>query len=180
MIETTLHVDVQAMADILAASAWGDVITYRTLADRVGYDVQPGARYHSRLDRAREVAQREDGAVFKPVRKVGLYRRSPDELAMVGKEARVKIGRTARRGIKTLIQGVTKSHQGYPSEDAKRAISREQAALGILHHLTRDRNLPPAEPKPMPPGDVAKAVLAAMRKRRERLDKPPAPQPEAS
>lgn len=152
------HVDTQRLADMFQALDFNGTITYDQIIAEFGYDMvreKPG-----RVAGAKELAAREGGAIIRSMPGSGYYRVHPDRLAeVVGKPSRMRIGTTAKRGVAALIRG-SSGHQGFPSEEAKRKIGREQALLGLVHHLIKDKNLPQAVAKPPSHADVAKAMLA--------------------
>lgn len=151
MIQTELSADARAIADLFAACAVGDTVTMAAMSDAIGRDVT--ACRHI-IATARRVAQREAGAVFVTMPRVG-YRRLPTEevARVVGSAARKHIRRTAGRAKRTLTAGAALAND-LPLETQRR-IAAEVSALALLEHIARDATVKPQDNAPTKPTPVA-------------------------
>jgi hypothetical protein len=92
-------VEVSLIAERLASISPGESVSYTELTTLAGVDV---LRHRNVLSSARRSLQRDKQVVFEAQHGYGLRRLQNEEIAQTG-IARVKaIGRSARRGIKTL------------------------------------------------------------------------------
>lgn len=94
------HADIRALADFLARLPVGEVATYAQLSQAIGRNVQNGAGYI--LAAARNVVEKEAGAIFGTVHRVGVKRLTGQEGIGIGAITSRKIKRAARRGITRL------------------------------------------------------------------------------
>jgi hypothetical protein len=156
MFVSDTNTDARILADLLKVCPFGETVTWADMSSVLGRDAR---EYRWRLYAAFRLTQREDGAVFSRIQGIGYRRLSPGEIHLIGQTARTRIRNTARRGSRALVAGAKGCNL---SEDEQKAVSREQAALGIFEHLARDRNLS-AEPAKAEPYSVsAKKMLAAL------------------
>lgn len=137
MIAIDIHEDTRIIRDMLMACSIGDTITLSAMSSAIRKDI---SRVRGVFYSASRITARESGAVFKVVRGVGYERIRPDELHKVGQRARVAIRRKARAGSRTITYGLAGANSIDPKAMAR--IMTEQASLGVLEHLARDRNLP--------------------------------------
>jgi len=157
MIATDLSADARAVADALNGTPLGETIDYPTISASIGRDI---TTYRWVLTTAFRVAERETGAVFALIRRVGYRRLLSDEISKVGQTARASIRAKATRSVRTMSAGIAQAND--ISDNARQNILREQTALGLISHLARDRNMP-ATPAgathPAPVGIAVRAVL---------------------
>lgn len=149
--------DVQALADMLASTPIGAVVTYSDLSDAIGRDV---LRVRHLLHAARIRARKDTGAVFSPVTRVGLRRLTAEEAHTIGSTARQRVRRTSKRALVAMAAVLARANDLPP--DVMRRATAEISALGLLEHLAADRNQPPPpeEPKAEPVAVVARRFLA--------------------
>lgn len=92
--------DIRALADFLAALPVGEIATYDQLSQAIGRNVRNGAGYI--LTAARDAVEKESGAIFGTVHRVGVKRLTGQEAIGIGAQTGRKIRRAARRGIGRL------------------------------------------------------------------------------
>jgi hypothetical protein len=152
---------IRALADAAMACPIGETITYAQFSRAVGFPVQ--SRFYLLLN-ALNLANAESGALFQNTRTVG-YKRLPGSMtAAAGKTGRRRIRRIASRANKTMANALSRAND-LTNEDRLKAF-KEQAALGLLQHMARDRNLPVVrEDAPVPAlNATVRASVAALRK----------------
>ncbi len=135
MLDTTISLETAALIEALTAVPLGATATYADLSRAVGRDVTTLAR--SGLASARRIAAREHGAVFVPVRGLGLRRLPPEEAPEIGAAGRRKVRRAARNATRTMLR-LAESSNGLPPE-AQRKLAAEVAALGLIEHVSGDK-----------------------------------------
>lgn len=121
--------DIRALADFLAALPVGEVATYAQLSQTIGRNVQKGAGYI--LAAARDVVEKEAGAIFGTIHRVGVKRLTGQEAIGVGAQTGRKIKRAARRGISRL----GRIRDNSLSDDDRRKINAYTAQLGAVAML---------------------------------------------
>jgi hypothetical protein len=155
---------IRTLTDVLLATPIEGVITYSSLSEAVGFAVQD--RFYLVLS-AITKANAESGSYFKNVRMVG-YQRMPSAAAVriVGKDFRARVRRGAYRAERIYKHTLDKAND--LSEQDRRVAFREQASVGILRHLTYERNLPaiPAGDKPPSHSAVIRDTISALRRYR--------------
>lgn len=160
MIATELHPDTRTLIDLLLASPVGQIVTLGAMSEAIGRDIE---RCRYVLYSAIRNVERTHGAVFSCIRKEG-YRRLPaEDIATIGKTARERIRHTARRTVKTLEAGLAGAND-VPNE-VRVKVLREQSALAMIEHVTRERNLPvvpEASNKPLPVAVTGREFLRAI------------------
>tara|TARA_R110000868_G_C10969754_1_gene769590 strand:+ start:1030 stop:1524 length:495 start_codon:yes stop_codon:yes gene_type:complete len=161
MIATDLHHDTRIIADCLAATPHGALVTKGEISDAIGREIDHCVWL---LYSAIRIVERENGAVFACVRGKGYRRLTAEELARIGQTARARIRGTARRGMKSMTAGVSAINDLAP--DLMRKVLAEQSSLGLLEHIARDRNLPPINEtmtRPLPVAVTAKEFLRSIK-----------------
>lgn len=160
MIVMELHHDTRIISQILADCSFGETITLEAITRTIGRDIL-GCRHL--LYSAMRLVERDIGAVFCSVRGVGYRRISSDELAKVGQTSRSRIRGHARRGVRTISNGLAVANDISPT--SLRDALREQSILGLVEHTSKDRYslaLPETASEPMKPRDVARQFLDKM------------------
>jgi hypothetical protein len=110
---------------------------------------------------AQKIAQRESGALFATERHKGYRRLTTEEFPIIGQTARASIRGTSLRAKKSLAQGLAGLNDIDPA--VHRKIMAEQSVLGLLHHITFDKHLPPIPEKANRPLSVAATAKAFLR-----------------
>lgn len=159
MIATDLSADARRIADLLAAIPRGETVTFATISSTIGRDINLCRHI---LYSGLNVAERENGACFASVRSVGYRRLAPEEIVKVGQTARSRIRGYARRGSRTLRQGMTGANDLTP--EAQRQTAAELSALGLLEHIARDKSLPTIPEEDTRPLSVAATAKAFLQK----------------
>jgi hypothetical protein len=162
MISTEISPDVAALVERLIDSKPGDLVSYGALTAVVGRDVRGEHRWL--VLRAMDVAARDHGAIFGNERGKGYVRLAAEDAHTIGSTARSAIKRKARKAGK-LIRFAT-SRQNSLSPDAARKANAELSVLGLLEHLSRDKNAAPQEVherRPEPVAIVGQRLMEAMR-----------------
>lgn len=135
MLDTTISLETAALIEALTAVPLGETATYAALSKAIGRDVATAAR--SSLTSARNIAAREHGAVFVPIRGLGLRRLPPEEAPEIGAAGRRKVRRAARNATRTMLR-LAEASNGLPPE-AQRKLAAEVAALGLIEHVSGDK-----------------------------------------
>jgi hypothetical protein len=156
MIDTSLSPQVRRLADRLIGTSIGALASYGALSDAVGQDV---LRRRHWITTALRVAQREAGAVFVCEKNVGYRRLTVEEIPGVGFTSRKHIRSTARRASRAIVAGLTGSNS--VPESVKLRASTELAVLGLVEHLSSNRQVVKheAEPSPERVGEVARTTM---------------------
>lgn len=160
MLITDLSADVRTTADLLIACSPGETVLFTTISKALGRDV---TRRRQIISAARKVAQREAGALFRSERGMGYRRLAPTEADQIGHSALVSIGRGARRAngsMSALIKGAN----DMPPDQFKKILA-QQTALGMIHAVTKTKNLPKiteTATRPLPLAVSAKAFLRSI------------------
>jgi hypothetical protein len=160
MIVMELHQDTRILADVLLACPFGETIKFDELSKAIGRDIQVCRHL---LYRAIYIVERDNGAVFASIRRVGYKRVVPDDLHKIGQTARARIRSQARRGFRTISNGIAKANDISPP--ALREALREQSILGLVEHTAKDRNRPDVAEgatRPLPVAEVAREFLKKM------------------
>jgi hypothetical protein len=162
---------IRNLAELFKACPIEGTVTYEQLS------VALGAPISQRLYlayQAMDLANAESAAIFFNVRRVG-YRRLPhDEAPALGVHARVRGRRMFRRVAKKIGNVLIMANDMSPA--ARMKAYSEQAALGLLQHLTYDRNRPtiPEGVAPPPTHETVRASVEALREARARQQQGPA------
>jgi hypothetical protein len=136
-ISTDINADTRAIADMLNAVSFGDTITLDAMTDAIGRDIRD-CRYVAMS--AMRVAERETGAIFASVRRVGYRRLTVDEFAEIGMTARAHIRRKAKSSARAMGAAMTRVND--MTDEQRRKVVREQSTLGLMAHLAQDRAMP--------------------------------------
>lgn len=148
------------LADLFKACPIEGTIRHEAIAQIAG--PRPYLAY-----RAMAVANAESGAIFVNVRCVG-YRRMPhDEAHGLGKQARMRGRRIFHRAGRAIANVLVIAND--LSDQARIKAYSEQAALGLLVHMTYDRNRPiiTENATPLPTQQSIQAGIEAMRAARQ-------------
>lgn len=121
------------LARLLATLEVGDEITYDTLSQAIGRDVQNDGR--SVLERARYTLERDQRRVFGVMLGLGLRRLNDREIVATSDRVRAHIRRSARKGARTVLCA---EYEALPREDQ----TKHNVALsifGLLEQMTGDK-----------------------------------------
>lgn len=171
MITPPRSPETDALVEAMLTVMLGETASYDSLAQAAGITL---ASLHSRMGSARNIAQRDHGAVFQTMRGTGLRRLSPDDAADIGKAARGSIRRTTGRTLKAM--GALANSGNGQSPEARRRTDSERAVLGTIHAFTSANAMKRVEAIPesqrareLSGKDMARRLVAAFTK--------PAPKP---
>jgi len=163
---------IRRLADAFKACPIEAFVTYEQLSRAIGEPIQ--AKLYL-AHKAMGIANAECAAIFVNERNIG-YRRLPhDEAHGLAAHARVRGRRIFHRASKKVSNVLVMAND--MSNAARLKAFAEQAALGLLIHMTYDRNRPKIrETSAAPPTqEVVRAGIEAMRAARAaRFDRPPA------
>lgn len=141
-IKSGNSIDVRKLADLLMATQEGETITYETLSEAIGRNVKTKYRYL--LDQARHLLQKEHQIVFDASRNNGMTRLGDEGKAAIGKNAIMRIRRTAKRGCEKMacVQDFESM-----SADAKAEHNFSMSVLGAIAASTNRKPLAQIEAK---------------------------------
>jgi hypothetical protein len=168
---TTNAAIVRKLADVFEACSISGLVRYEELSKALG---SPIDRRLYLAYRAMDLANRETGAIFVNVRQSGYQRMQNDEAHALGKRARLRGRRLFSRASKSIANVLIVAND--MSNTARIKAFSEQAALGLLVHMTYDRNRPIIRDGATPPptSETIRASLDAMRAARSgRLSEQP-------
>jgi hypothetical protein len=134
---TTNSALIRRLADLLTACPIEQIISYDQLSKTLGAPIT-GRLYFAH--RAMELANAECGAIFVNVKLVGYKRLPHDEAHALGVHARRRGRRIFRQASKKIGNALVVAND--MSNEARLKAYSEQAALGLLQHMTYDRNRP--------------------------------------
>jgi hypothetical protein len=157
MLTLDLHEDTRRIVEVLTACPVGEHVTLDQLSATIGRDIRL-CRYY--IYSAMRVVQRDHGFVFATEWRKGYRRLNANELDKIGQSARARIRSHARRGVKTIAAGLAGANDIDPAAH-RRALS-EQTALGLLEHISRDKNLPTiaeTDTRPLPVAIAAREFM---------------------
>jgi hypothetical protein len=161
MLITELSADTRTIADLLLACPIGETVRFDAMSDAIGRDVR---KHRHIIATARRVAEREAGAVFVSIHKVGYKRLNAEgAVTVVAPAARTHIARSAKRASRAINAAVRRAND-VPMDLRRRAVY-ELGVLGLIEHAARERvkTLPAEAPThPEPVALVAKRFLARM------------------
>lgn len=153
--------EVRAVAELFMRCQPGEIVTFPEMSAAIGSSIF--VRRHI-ITSARKMALKEAGAVFASERSIGYKRLEVSTIAhVVGSSARSHIRKSARRGVKAILEGTRRVNDLTP--EIQRKVSAEMSALGLIEHIARDNNVKPgpeAPTKPQPVAITARALLAAL------------------
>lgn len=159
MIPSTAYAaDVQAIADLLAATPVGDVCAYARLSAAIGRDVTR-CRYLA-LSAIRRL-NKDTGALFASVRGVGYQRLPADDAHKVGSTARARIRRAARHASVAIGRAMDCANDMTP--EARRRAVVEVGTLNLMAHLSTERSVANADTGADKPQPVAVTMAAALK-----------------
>ena len=160
---------VRRLADAFKACPIGEKISYAVLSAALGMPIQ-GRTYLAQ--RAMKLANQECGAHFVNIRGVGYHRLPGEEASSIGRHARERTRRIYRRANQAITNVLVYTND--ISDKARMRAYSEQATLGLLQHMTYDRNMPVVAEgaRPPPTQDVVRHTIEALRALRR--DGPPA------
>lgn len=124
-----LSSDTRVIASRLCKLEPGQVISYDELNTLIAGNVRNGKAHN--LHSARRVISREHGIATGTVRGVGVKRLMPGELPSIGDEACQRARRTARRGVKRLIEAASKTTM---DQTTSTMLHARVSLLGAIAH----------------------------------------------
>jgi hypothetical protein len=147
-----LSVDTQILERLLLVLDVEEIVSYKSLSDAIGKDVQHRARHL--LDSARNRALKREGFVLESVMGIGIKRLSDEGIAHIGHSVTKKIHRLSKRGLQKLV--AVKDFDAL-SANSKRTHNLNAAMLGVLAYQTKTRTLRKLE------AATSQSVLPAMK-----------------
>jgi hypothetical protein len=150
---TANQADTQALLARLLSTPVGETCTYADLSAAIGRDVRD-ARFL--LLRAIRLANRQEGALFGVVTRVG-YRRMPaTDAHLFGQATRQRIRRAARHGSETIGNALDRAND-MPADVRRKALA-EVSALNMLAHVSGERIT-----QALPAGDTVRPTAESLR-----------------
>ena len=140
--------DTRAVADALLAVPVGETITYAAMSKALGANIK--ARWWI-CPAAIKLANREAGAIFTNIRRVGYQRMAAENAAAVGATARSHIRRIASRSATTMGNAIQFAND--LPEKARVHIAAEMSSMALLSHITKE-----AQVKTIPPSQTPQPV----------------------
>jgi hypothetical protein len=151
---------IRKIADALLSTSIGETITYAALDRAAGVSVQ--ARNYL-LQAAMRLVNKESGVWFGNVRGVGYVRHTQGEVGADIDQGLLRVRRIARRKMERSANAVKYGND--ISDEQLRTIYSRQAAIGLIQHMTYQRNLPVIPPGTAPPPtvDTIRSSMEALR-----------------
>jgi hypothetical protein len=118
-----LQIEIERLASALRDMSVGDTVSYARLKQVVGCDYKPWS-----LIKARHIVEDETGFRLSTVHGVGVKKLSGADVVGIGKEARSRIGKIARRQSRRL----TGLNYNDVSPEQQRTIDMERSLLGAI------------------------------------------------
>jgi len=147
-----------ALIERLRECSIGETITYASLSDSIGEDVQRKRHYLTSALKS----LLDDGVIFGTVTGKGIKRLEAAELPAIGDKSILHIRRTARRTRKRLAIA---SRMNDVPNDVRIAINAKSAVLGVIEHVSTRKAVEVAIEKvkegdvTVPPMKVIEALL---------------------
>lgn len=155
---TANETDTQALMAKLAATGIGEVCTYATLSDAIGRNIAD-CRYLAL--RAIRRLNRDEGAIFSAVHRVGYKRLAPDEAHQIGSATRARIRHAAHRTSATISRAIERTNDMEPA--AKRRAMAEISSMAMLAHMATEKvTMTQAADKPQPVAVTLRETLRRM------------------
>ena len=158
-ITQTLSAECRALADLFSGAPIGGSITDADMSTAIGRSI---AERRYLAIRAMHVATRETGAIFGSVRGVGYQRLPPQDAHILGAHARGRIRRNAKRTADAIVAALQSTND--MPDDAKRRAYAEVNAMGLIRHISADKQVSAATPEPK-----AEPVAITMRRFAEQI-----------
>lgn len=151
---------VLALAELLANSPVGEIISYDTLNKELGFNLL-AARNRWVIGRARDLLNERHGLVYATVRSQGLKRLPMAEGAeYAGEKPLLRIRSAARAGIRRLTNSVRHTNDLSPIQS--RQANTRLCALGLIQHLSMSRTVATLPENIPPPVDGLEPLRAAL------------------
>lgn len=125
---------VKKIIEVLSRFPIGETIPQKAVTEALGTSIHFCRHL---VYRAMEAMNKDSGAAFATVYRVGWRRMHPSEVASVGRTARGRIRRMAARATSTMTSVMEKANDLDDRQIDN--ISREIGALAMLRHLARQR-----------------------------------------
>jgi hypothetical protein len=157
-----ISADVRALADYLLTVPVGGIATYERLSGIIGREVRSVRHL---LTSARRIVQRDNGAVFGSVSRIGVQRVTTEQIPLIGHTARRRIRRSAKAAGKTITAAMSRAND----VDNKTRLqgNREISILGLIEETAKDRHASasaPTDDKPTPIAVTARQLLENLTK----------------
>jgi len=130
-----ISIETRMLIDRLKTAQIGETITYATLSNIIGREVQDDARH---LLVSAQKACLRDHIVFASVRKIGVKRLADTEIVGIGEAMLPKIKRAAKRGIVKMTS--VADFSALP-DAAKLRHNAVISMLGVVAHVAGPRRL---------------------------------------
>ena len=124
--------EVSALADLLKSASISATVSYRQMSVAIGRDVQKEARIS--LLKARKLVEKETGARFETVIKVGVKRLAAHDLPGIGTHSRRRIGALSRRAYARLMN----ISNNDITPEIERRLHAERAHLGAIALVSKE------------------------------------------
>lgn len=154
----------QQLADAFREVPAGGTITYANMTDILGFPIKNRTYL---IPKARKLANREAGALFRNIPLVG-YERLPSSETSIYLDRGLRLVRNRSRSFFVEARHAVEQANDMPAQVEKDVYAR-LSVLGLITHLTYKRNLPapPTAEKPPPVSETVRASVAALRLHRE-------------
>lgn len=155
---TANETDTQALQAALSETKIGDVCTYARMSAAIGRDV---AKCRYLVLRAIRRLNKDEGALFSAVHRVGYKRLAADEAHQIGSAARARIRHAAHKASNTIGRAVERANDMAP--EARRKAMAEIGSMSLLAHLATEKVVALQKTdKPQPVAVTMREVLRQM------------------
>lgn len=151
--------DAKTLASVLSEITIGNVVTYQSLSEAIGRDVQSTSR--GALATARKIVLKERRMVFDCVMNVGLKRLSDAEIVAIGDKTRSHMRRAARNATRKIVCADYNSM----TKDLQVKHNTSLSLLGVIAEMATEKASTRLESHISKVGTelpVAKATIAAL------------------
>jgi len=155
---TANETDVLTLQAALSATKIGEVCSYAAMSDAIGRNVA-GCRYL--VLKAIRRLNKDEGAIFAAVHRVGYKRLAAEDAHQIGSATRARIRHAANRASTTISRAVERANDMAP--EARRRANAEIGAMAMLAHLATERvTVLQANDRPQPVAVTMREVLRRM------------------
>ena len=155
---TANETDVMTLQAILAETKIGEVCAYSKMSEAIGRNIA-NCRYL--VLKAIRRLNKDEGAIFAAVHRVGYKRLAADEAHQIGSATRARIRHAAHRASTTISRAVERANDMAP--DARRRANAEIGTMSMLAHLATEKvTVLQANDKPQPVAVTMREVLRRM------------------
>ena len=124
--------EISALIEILKAAPLGATITYQAMNAVIGRSVQREASFS--LIKARKIVEKETGARFGTIYKIGIKRLSAQEIPSIGIDGRRRISSISKRAYARL----SNLSNNDITPEIERRIQAEKSHLGAIALVTKE------------------------------------------